>query len=58
MDIIQRWQRKRNNNATTHRKAGTILSPKHGVIPKGHCQPGTDPIPRTSEAVKCRAMEN
>jgi hypothetical protein len=42
MDIIQRSQRKRNNTATTRRKAGTILSPKHGVILKGHCRPGMD----------------
>jgi hypothetical protein len=26
-----------------------MLRPKHGVIPEGHCQPGTDSIPRTSQ---------
>jgi hypothetical protein len=30
-------------------KVDTISSPKPGVIPEGHCQPGTDPIPRTSQ---------
>jgi hypothetical protein len=26
-----------------------MLHPKHGIIPEGHCQPGTDPTPRTSQ---------
>jgi hypothetical protein len=35
---------------TTHvAKVDTTLSPKHGVIPEGHCQPGMDPTPRTSQ---------
>jgi hypothetical protein len=48
-----------NNNATTYvAEVGTILSPKHGVTSKGHCRPGTDPIPRTSQAEQCRAKSD
>jgi hypothetical protein len=37
-------------NTTTHvAKVDTTLSPKHGVIPEGHCQLGMDPIPWTSQ---------
>jgi hypothetical protein len=39
----------RNSHVTTHvMKVDTTFSPKYGVIPEGHCQPGTDPTPRTS----------
>jgi hypothetical protein len=34
----------------------TMFSPKPGVIPEGHCQPGTDPIPRTSQKEQRLAM--
>jgi hypothetical protein len=30
-------------------KVDTTLSPKHGVILEGHCRPGTNPTPRTSQ---------
>jgi hypothetical protein len=43
-------QRKGNKHATTLvAKVDTMLSPRPGVTPEGHCQPGTDPIPRTSQ---------
>jgi hypothetical protein len=42
-------QRKEYKHATTHvAKVDTVLSPKLGVTQEGHCQPGTDPTPRTS----------
>jgi hypothetical protein len=34
----------------------TMFSPKPGVIPEGHCQSGTDPIPRTSQIEQRWAM--
>jgi hypothetical protein len=33
-------------------------SPKHDIIPEGHCQPGTGPIPRTSQTVHQRGMRD
>jgi hypothetical protein len=43
-DSIQRRQRNIYNIVTTYvAEVGTILSPKHGVVPIGHCRPGTDP---------------
>jgi hypothetical protein len=39
-------------------EADTTLSPKHGVIQEGHCQPGTDPTPRTSQMEQKLAMQN
>jgi hypothetical protein len=33
-------------------KVDTMLSPRPGVTPEGHCQPGTSPIPRTSQTVQ------
>jgi hypothetical protein len=39
-------------------EVGTILSPKHGVTSKGHCQSGTDPIPRISQAEQCQAKSD
>jgi hypothetical protein len=39
-------------------KVGTMLSPIHGVISEGHCQPGTDPIPRTSETEQRMAKQD
>jgi hypothetical protein len=37
-------------------KVDTMSSPKPGVIPEGHCQLGTDPIPRTSQTEQRLAM--
>jgi hypothetical protein len=37
-------------------KVDTMFSPKLGIIPKGHCQPGTDPTPRTSQTEQRLAM--
>jgi hypothetical protein len=48
-----------NLRATTHiAEVDTTLTPKYGVIPEGHCQPGTDPIPRTSQTVQKLAMQD
>ena len=30
-------------------------SPHHDITPEGHCQPGTNPIPRTSQTEQRRA---
>jgi hypothetical protein len=30
-------------------RVDTMFSPEPGVIQEGHCQPGTDPTPRTSQ---------
>jgi hypothetical protein len=35
----------------------TTLSPKPGVTQEGHCQPGTDPTPRTSQKEQALAMQ-
>jgi hypothetical protein len=37
-------------------KVDTALSPKLGVTQEGHCQPGTDPTPRTSQTEQRLAM--
>jgi hypothetical protein len=51
-------QRKENKHATTHvAKVDTILSPKLGVTQEDHCQPGTDPTPRTSQKEQKLAMQ-
>jgi hypothetical protein len=51
-------QRKKSKLATTHvAKVDTILSPKPGVTQEGHCQPGTDPTPRTSQTEQKLAMQ-
>jgi hypothetical protein len=51
-------QRKENKHATTHIvKVDTILSPKLGVTQEGHCQPGMDPTPRTSQTEQKLAMQ-
>jgi hypothetical protein len=34
-----------------------MLSPRPGVTQGGHCQPGTDPIPRTSQKEQKLAMQ-
>jgi hypothetical protein len=35
-----------------------MLSPRSGVTQEGHCQPGTDPTPRTSHTEQKLAMQN
>jgi hypothetical protein len=51
-------QQKGNKHATILvAKVDTMLSPRPGVTPEGHCQPGTDPIPRTSQKVQKLAMQ-
>jgi hypothetical protein len=48
----------RKGYATTHiAKMDTKLSPRPGVTQEGHCQPGTGPIPRTSQKVQKLAMQ-
>jgi hypothetical protein len=45
-------------HATTHvAKVDTMLSPRPGVTEEGHCQPGTDPTPRTSQKEQTLAMQ-
>jgi hypothetical protein len=39
-------------------KVDTVFSPKLGVIPEGHCQPGTDPTPRTSQTEQRLAIQD
>jgi hypothetical protein len=34
-----------------------MLSPRPGVTLEGHCQPGTGPIPRTSQKEQSLAMQ-
>jgi hypothetical protein len=34
-----------------------MLSPRPGVIPEGHCQPGTGPTPRTSQRERTLATQ-
>jgi hypothetical protein len=42
---------------TTHIvKVDTMLSPRPSVTQEGHCQPGTDPTPRTSHTEQKLAM--
>jgi hypothetical protein len=36
----------------------TMLSPRPDVTQEGHCQPGTDPTPRTSHTESKLAMRN
>jgi hypothetical protein len=51
-------QRKGNKHATTFvATVDTTLSPRPGVTQGGHCQPGTDPIPRTSQKEQKLAMQ-
>jgi hypothetical protein len=52
-------QQKENKHATTHiAKVDTVLSPKLGVTQEGHCQPGTDPTPQTSQKEQKLAKQN
>jgi hypothetical protein len=39
-------------------KVDTVPSPKPGVTQEGHCQPGTDPTPRTSQTEQKLAMRD
>jgi hypothetical protein len=51
-------QWKKHKHATTHVvKVDTVLSPKLGVTQEGHCQPGTDPTPWTSQKEQKLAMQ-
>jgi hypothetical protein len=34
-----------------------MLSPRPGVTQEGHCQPGTDPTPRTNQKEQKMAMQ-
>jgi hypothetical protein len=48
----------RKEHATTHvAKVDTMLSPRPGVTQEGHCQPGTDPTPRTSQKEQTLAKQ-
>jgi hypothetical protein len=48
-----------NSHATTHVvKVDITFSPKPGVIPESHCQPGTVPTPRTSQTEQRWAMQD
>jgi hypothetical protein len=48
--MLVKFTAEENSHATIHIvKVDTTLSPKYGVIQEGHCQPGTDPTPRTSQ---------
>jgi hypothetical protein len=52
-------QRKENKHASTHvAKVDTVLSPRLGVTQEGHCQPGTDPTPQTSQKEQKLAKQN
>jgi hypothetical protein len=51
-------QRKSINTRLHVAKVDTTLSPKLGVTQEGHCQPGTDPTPRTSQTEQRLAMPN
>jgi hypothetical protein len=52
-------QRKGNKHATTYvAEVDTMLSPMPGVTPEDHCQPGTDPTPRTSHVEQKLATQN
>jgi hypothetical protein len=56
---MQAWvesQRKKLTRDYHVTKVDTIFSPKPGVIPEGHCQPGTDPTPRTNQMEQRLAM--
>jgi hypothetical protein len=54
--LYSQW--KGNKHATTLvTKVDTMLSPRPGVTPEGHCQPGTGPTPRTSQKEQRLAMQ-
>jgi hypothetical protein len=56
--LVQVYSGRENKSATTHvTRVDTILSPKLGVTQEGHCQPGTDPTPRTSQKEQKLAMQ-
>jgi hypothetical protein len=57
--MLVKFTAEENSHVTTHvAKVDTTLSPKHGVIQEGHCQPRTDPTPRTSQTEQKLAMRN
>jgi hypothetical protein len=48
-----------NKHATTHVvKVDIMRSPRPDVTQEGHCQPGTDPTPRTSHTEQKLAMQS
>jgi hypothetical protein len=48
----------RKDYTTTHvAKVDTMPSPRPGVTQEGHCQPGTGPVPRTSQKEQTMAMQ-
>jgi hypothetical protein len=48
----------RKDYATTHVvKVDTMLSPRPSVTQEGHCQPGTDPTPWTSQKEQTLATQ-
>jgi hypothetical protein len=54
-----RFTAEENLRTTAHiTEVDTTFSPKPGVIPEGHCQPGMDPIPQTSQTEQRLAMQN
>jgi hypothetical protein len=49
---------KKSKLATTYvAKIDTMLSPKPGITPEGHCQSGMGPTPRTSQTEWKLAMQ-
>jgi hypothetical protein len=57
--MLVKFTAEENSHTTTHvAKVDTTLNPKHGVIQEGHCQPGTDPTPRTSQTEQRLAMQD
>jgi hypothetical protein len=56
---LNRQAKQENKHATTHvAKFDTMLSPRPGVTQEGHCQPGTDPTPRTTHVEQKLATQN
>jgi hypothetical protein len=57
--MLVKFTLEENSHATTYvAKVDTTLSPKHGIIQEGRCQPGTDPTPRTSQTEQRLAMQD
>jgi hypothetical protein len=56
---LSRFTAKGKSHATTHvTEVDTTFSSKPSVIPEGHCQPGTDPTPLTSQMEQRLAMQD
>jgi hypothetical protein len=52
------WKEKLKFVTTHVVKVDTMLSPRPGVTQESHCQPGTDPTPRTSQKELKLAMQS